>query len=1550
MSSDEFELDDAALGELDAIETAYANGTALPPKSIVNRPGLVQRDLFGGTVVQPQKPPSRPGPSRAGTGGSARGGGGAGETATKVRLSKTWDPASFAKHGWSKKNAAVAKAKAKGKGKGKGRQRAYGSDEEAWDEEEVLDDDEEDDEEFLVDTTYDPNAPILPIKWPPDENAIKTFVYPVQRDKPLRTYQFNIVQRALYNNTLVSLPTGLGKTFIAACVMRVNPSFVALRRPLLLTCRLFCRLNFYRWYPRGKVIFLAPTRPLVTQQIKACHYIAGIPQEDCIELTGGTIPKLRSLGWATKRVIYSTPQTVERDLAKGRLDPRDVTCIVVDEAHRATGDYSYCGVIRYMMCRNPHFRVLALTATPGSKGDAVQEVIDNLHIGRIEVRADDSIDIRQYVHKKSFDLTILPLGPHLSALRDKWGELMKQFIQPLYTAGLIWSSDPVMLAPFVVQLAYGKIKSMPGGAKGNSQYFPQIKTLMMMARAMEYLVIQSVTAFESNLKDIQSAGSKTLVDSSGFRNILRETAALRSRAGYIGHPKMEKLRQMCLEHFKAAQDERDEYTGEKRETRVMIFCNFRAVVEEIVACLNTQWPLIKATPFVGQASSKGVRGKSQKEQLETIKKFKSGAYNVLVATSIGEEGLDIGEIDLIICYEANKSPIRMLQRVGRTGRARDGHIIVLMSAGREERNWDKANDAYNEVQNALTSGKTFDLYVDGERLLPDHVKPVCEKVEIKALPLDIEKMTMTGQSRLERRLLADEKKKEKKVRDPKANVPNDAFLGFRNAGQLAVANKAKPPTASQTMRERKSAALLDVDQEGEFRARWMFTLSGQPVRPHTFSTEDLPFDRGFTGSAHRIPSHSLRHLDLLAAMRIFDQLDDSKPEALDAWHDKHSNAFKPNLVHIFKREEGDPLPRAHPPLRRPPPSPLEEEPSLTYPALTGYPQPSSSKVPALEPRAKDDKPLFLRPSSASASPQLLPASPSSRLSQPASPLPPPPKRRRLSRSPEIFSPQAGLTTFRAAIVKHDPGAVDDSSAAETIDLSNVLSEDDQALPPRPPPPPRPPSTNFSIELDDDDNDMIWSDSELLKGALIRGQAASRSPIALEKGKGKGKEKEQPRPVGPRKSMEIIIDDSDGEVQQQRPPPLVPPAPRKPPSKAASVLPLAKSAIPAAAAPPKPAPIAFRPFVPPRPSGGSQPKPPHRRSSPEPSVPDSVGDPGLLDDPPPPRPARARSSCSPPLVLDDDEKIADDDDYSFFDLPDDAFDACLVNIPQEAVRGRARPSAAPDEIDDSIIMPPPPPSPSPAPTPNPAFRPAKSLAGPPPQPPAPMRRLAVPDTSSSSPAVPTGFRTASALLAALDRNLDADADISFGSTQAPKQLNRLRRGRQLSRGDVDNSSDPPSPPPKKRPQAAMKKKKPKKIALTHKLAAKAGIFDVEAINSDASGAEASSEDYLSENSIDRAFVAREGEDDDDDLEDSPGQAQFYRDSLATQAPPGFAPAFGAGKPRTWADPEAWRGRVGGVAGPVTPATPRSEEPSQWSYDSFCVPDDEDIEYERSSPHC
>ncbi|GAA5962894.1 hypothetical protein JCM3765_005908 [Sporobolomyces pararoseus] len=1631
MSSDGFEFDDIDLGEIDALESHYTNGTALPPRTAVNRPGLVQRDLFGAPVIPPPPKPQAKNSSAGGGGGSVRtitiGGssqsGGGTETRAKTKVTKRWDPASFAKHGWSKKNAAVAKAKAKG-GKGKGKQKAYASDEEPWDEDEVLDDDEDEDEdgqEYFVDTTYDPKAPILPIKWPPDSEASKTFVYPVQHDKPLRVYQYNIVTSALYKNTLVSLPTGLGKTFIAACVM----------------------LNFYRWYPRGKVIFLAPTRPLVTQQIKACHYIAGIPQEDCIELTGGTAPKLRSLGWATKRVIYSTPQTVERDLAKGRLDPRDVTLVVVDEAHRASGDYSYCGVIRYMMCRNPHFRVLALTATPGSRGEAVQEVIDNLHIGHIEVRADDSIDIRQYVHKKSFDLVVLPLGPGLSALRDKWAALMRPYIGPLLEKRLIYSGDAVMLSPFVVQQAYQKIKTLPGGQKSNGQYYPMIKTLAQMCRAMEYLVIQSVTSFESNLKDIQSTGSKKLVNSTEFKKIVNEVAGIRGREGYVGHPKMEKLRAMCIEHFESTKDEVDEYTGEKRETRVMIFCNFRAVVEEIVDCLNTQRPLIKATPFVGQASSKGTKGKSQKEQLETIRKFKKGVYNVLVATSIGEEGLDIGEIDLIICYEANKSPIRMLQRVGRTGRARDGHIIVLMSEGREERNWEKANDAYQEVQNALTSNKIFELYADCERLLPDNVKPVCEKVEIKALPLKVESMTMNGQSKAERKHLAEEKKKGKTSRDPKANIPADAFDGFRTAGQLAAANKSKPPTTTQTVRERKAEALLDPDQEEQLRTRWMYDESGRPVIPRRFYTDELYFARGSSGSAQRITGHGQRHLDLLKALKSTEKLAEGNSSALDEWTDKLSSAFKANLVDIFSRRDDTPLPRPHPRLRRIRPEEEEDEVplALAFPALTGYPMSRhlSSSIQSASPHP--DEPLFR------------PSSPSADCSQ---------HQRKRPSSARNSSPNQKRARFYSPAAPPQQQQSEDKMVTETIDLSGVLTSDDEDLAvvqnensaplQQPQVEVRDPSSTLnSLDFDfGDDGDfaMDWSETELLKGAVIRGKSVSVAPPAPP-----------PAPAeGP-----IVIDDSEDEAishsqPEQRQQVILPPptAPRKPPAPSTVLPPKSKSKLGTGPPPSRTvsAPsfrpshqssspaisrtksastiggggggVVFKPFIPPRPS----------KSQPVSSSPHI-------------KPLRAEPSSpplrsSPPvLVIDDSPELGsielpaqqeeqrfedeDDDEYGSFDLPLEAYEQLdLSQIPAANIRGGAARQGQVAVEDDSVIMPPPPPSvkrklprpsastsrtmnlaskgskilvpdsssdlphpipPRPAPPRSPSstlsssneamnpsrsgFRPAKTLL-----PPElvgfkkssctpnhqvstggvilPMRRMAVPDSDSSSPAVVgPRFKTGKGKQRAIENQ---EEDLSTVSTAPPtKALNRLRRGggggsKQLVLSDDDEGREEGEGEGggagtlKDQEKKKEKRKKKKKLILTHKVAAKFGIFDTEAINSSASGSEASSESYDSENSIDRDFVAR----DDEDIEQGEGHT-FYRDSLNTQH---GGPVFRdepewVKKRKQWADPENWATRrAAQERNRSIQDTPRSQEPSQWSYDSFCVPDDEEIEYDQS----
>ena len=89
--------------------------------------------------------------------------------------------------------------------------------------------------------------------------------------------------------------------------------------------------NYFRWYPRGKVIFLAPTKPLVAQQIQACYEIMGIPLEATSEMTGAMNPNERKRHWKEKRVFFLTPQVLTNDISRSTCPATEVKCLVLDE-------------------------------------------------------------------------------------------------------------------------------------------------------------------------------------------------------------------------------------------------------------------------------------------------------------------------------------------------------------------------------------------------------------------------------------------------------------------------------------------------------------------------------------------------------------------------------------------------------------------------------------------------------------------------------------------------------------------------------------------------------------------------------------------------------------------------------------------------------------------------------------------------------------------------------------------------------------------------------------------------------------------------------------------------------------------------------------------------------------------------------------------------------------------------------------------------------------------------------------------------------------------
>ncbi|KAL5097684.1 hypothetical protein RYX36_002011 [Vicia faba] len=485
-----------------------------------------------------------------------------------------------------------------------------------------------------------------------DNEAAKTWIYPV--NVPLRDYQFHISQTAFFQNTLVALPTRLGKTLIAAVVM----------------------YNYFKWFPEGKIVFAAPSRPLVMQQIEACHNIVGIPQEWTVDMTGQLSPPKRARLWKTKRVFFVTPQVLEKDIHSGKCLVKYLVCLVIDEAHRAMGNYSYCEAVRELMSVLVQLRILALTATPGSKQQIVQYVIDNLHISKLEHRNETDHDVMPCVHDRKIELIQVAMGQDAVEINNKFLEVICPIATKLTNIGAINRDYRTLSLCVLLEMREKFCQGQMQDPSHNNYidvegYFGVLITLYYIHKLLSSHGIRpAYEMLERKLK--QGFFAKYMSKNEG---ILKARQLMHQSLSHgASSPKLSKMLEVLPEHFK---------TNDPQNSRVIIFSNFRESVRDIMVAIGGIGDQIRATEFIGQSSGKTTKGQSQKVQQAVLKKFRSGAYNVIVATSIGEEGLDIMEVDLVISFDANISPLRMIQRMGRTGRKHDGRVVVLACEGAE---------------------------------------------------------------------------------------------------------------------------------------------------------------------------------------------------------------------------------------------------------------------------------------------------------------------------------------------------------------------------------------------------------------------------------------------------------------------------------------------------------------------------------------------------------------------------------------------------------------------------------------------------------------------------------------------------------------------------------------------------------------------------------------------------------------------------------------------------------------------------------------------------
>lgn len=593
---------------------------------------------------------------------------------------------------------------------------------------------EEDDDEVLLVAAYEAERQLDPEDGGFCAAAGALWIYPT--NCPVRDYQLHISRTALFCNTLVCLPTGLGKTFIAAVVM----------------------YNFYRWFPSGKVVFMAPTKPLVTQQMEACFHVMGIPQSHMAEMTGSTQAVNRKDVWCSKRVLFLTPQVMVNDLTRGACPAAQIKCLVVDEAHKALGNYAYCQVVRELIKYTNHFRILALSATPGSDIKAVQQVITNLLIGKVELRSEDSPDILPYSHERRVEKIVVPLGEELGTIQKTYIQILETFASPLIQRNVLMKRDIPNLTKYQVILARDQFRKNPSpNIVGIQQGIIEGEFAICISLYHGYELLQqmgmrSLYFFLSGIMDGTKGMTRAKNELSRNEDFMKlyshlETmfAHMRDPAAsnastfqkgneekkfFYSHPKLKKLEEVIIEHFRSWNAENT--TGKKcLETRVMIFSSFRDSVEEIAEMLLLHQPVIRVMTFVGHASGKNTKGFTQKEQLEVVRQFRDGGYNTLVSTCVGEEGLDIGEVDLIICFDAQKSPIRLIQRMGRTGRRRQGRIVVILSEGREERTYNQSQSNKRNIYKAISGNRqVLHFYQGSPRMVPEKIDPELHKMFI----------------------------------------------------------------------------------------------------------------------------------------------------------------------------------------------------------------------------------------------------------------------------------------------------------------------------------------------------------------------------------------------------------------------------------------------------------------------------------------------------------------------------------------------------------------------------------------------------------------------------------------------------------------------------------------------------------------------------------------------------------------------------------------------------------------------------------------------------
>jgi ERCC4-related helicase/ERCC4-type nuclease len=470
-----------------------------------------------------------------------------------------------------------------------------------------------------------------------------------------REYQLQLAGTATQDHTLVCLPTGLGKTTVS----------------LLVTAKRLHDCDPNDDTDRDetpKSLLLAPTKPLVQQHASFYREALTIPDDEIVVFTGSVTPDDRADLWEQARVVVATPQVVENDLIGSRISLRNVVHLTFDECHRATGEYAYNYIAERYHPDAVDPLVTAMSASPGGTKEEIRTVCTHLGVREVEVMTEGDADVSAFTHRTEVEWEHIELGEEILTIRDELKDVIRNRLERLKQLGVTNATSPEMSQKDLNQIR-AKLQRLidsdkSEGYKGMSAH----AEIMKLRRAVELVETQSVESLRRYFER--------------QRNAARSSGASKAAQRFVSDPTVKEAMRRAESHddlhpkFRRARILLAQTLGIEDGERVIVFTESRDTAETLTDFFSEHFSTRK---FVGQGDKEGSDGMTQTEQQETLDAFRAGEFEVLVSTSVAEEGLDVPEVDLVLFYEPVPKGIRSIQRKGRTGRGREGHVVVLLA-------------------------------------------------------------------------------------------------------------------------------------------------------------------------------------------------------------------------------------------------------------------------------------------------------------------------------------------------------------------------------------------------------------------------------------------------------------------------------------------------------------------------------------------------------------------------------------------------------------------------------------------------------------------------------------------------------------------------------------------------------------------------------------------------------------------------------------------------------------------------------------------------------